>query len=279
MTGPLPSFDVTVDGAGQGRVLVLIPAYNEQGCILTTIAEVRLAAPEAAVLVIDDASTDATGRLAAAAGAEVLGLSDNRGAGSAMRAGFRFAADEGFDVAARVDADGQHDARDIPVLLTAIRDGADVVIGSRFCGAAGYRVGIGRRWAIGRLCVEVNRLTGLGLTDTTSGYRAVGRRAIELYAEEVDSRFLGDTVEALLAAVGAGFTVAEVPVRMRARQGGRASIGPVRSAVGFFRTIRSLRRRLPLGAAPPAQIGPAPVAPTIIGAAFETARSSGHEAV
>lgn len=249
MTGPLLSCDVTVDGGGLGRVLVLIPAYNEQDCIVTTIAEVRLAAPDADVLIIDDASTDATGRLAAAAGAEVLGLADNQGASSAMLAGHRLAAAEGFDVAVRVDADGQHDPRDIPVLLNALSKGADVVIGSRFAGGAGYRVGIGRRWAIGRLCAQVNRLTGLGFTDTTSGYRAVGRQAIDLYAEGADLGFLGDTVEALLAAVGAGLTVVEVPVEMRARQGGRASIGPVRSAVGFFRTTRSIRRRPPLHAA------------------------------
>ncbi|MDQ4038997.1 MAG: glycosyltransferase family 2 protein [Actinomycetota bacterium] len=251
---------MTVDGADPRRVLALIPAFNEQDCIVTTIAQVHLAAPEAAILVIDDASTDATGRLAAAAGAEVLGLGDNQGTGGAIRAGYRVAAAGGYDVAVRVDADGQHDPRDIPVLLTALsQGGADVVVGSRFAaaggsgGSGGYRVGFGRRWAIGRLCVQVNRLTGLAFTDPTSGYRAVGRRAIELYAEDADVRFLGDTVEALLTAIGAGLTIVEVPVVMRARQGGRASIGLVRSAVGFLRTTRSIRRRSPLQAVQPAQ--------------------------
>lgn len=249
MTGPLPFFVVTVEGAGLPRVLVLIPAYNEQDCIAATIAEVRAAAPQADILVIDDASTDTTGQLATQAGALVLGLPENQGAGGALRAGYRFAADQAVDAAVRVDADGQHDARDIPALLSALHSGADVVIGSRFSGEAGYRVGLARGWAISRLCTHVNRLTGLSFTDPTSGYRAVGPRAIALHAELDQVRFLADTVDALLAAIDAGLTVVEVAVRMRARQGGRASIGPLVSALGFLRTTLSLRRRQPL---PPA---------------------------
>lgn len=242
---------MTVDEAGLGRVLVLIPAYNEQDRIAATIAEVGRAAPTAEILVIDDASTDETAQIAAAGGAAVLGLAANRGAGGAMRAGYRFAADEGFDVAVRVDADGQHDAYDIPILLAALGEGADVVIGSRFSGGPGYPVGVGRRWAMGRLAAQVARLTGMSCTDTTSGYRAAGRRAIELYADQTDPRFLGDTVKALVTAVAAGLTVIEVPVRMRARQGGHASIGPLRSAIGFFRAARELHRATPLGAPHP----------------------------
>jgi len=261
MTGPLPCFDVTVDGAGLGRILVLIPAYNEQDCIVTTITEVQHAVPDADILVVDDASTDATARLAAAAGGENLGLSENVGAGAAMRAGYRLAAAEGYDVAVRVDADGQHDPRDIPIMLAALREGADVVIGSRFSGNAGYHVGISRRWAMGRLRAHVNRRTGLHFTDTTSGYRAVGRPAMELYAQATDSRFLGDTVQALLTAVAAGLTVVEVPVAMRARQGGQASIGLLRSAVGFIRMTRAVRRR-PLAPGPSPRSEPISTLPT-----------------
>ncbi len=237
---------MTVDEPGLGRVVVLIPAYNEQDCIVATIGEVQQAAPGATVLVIDDASTDATPRLAAAAGAEVLGLTVNQGAGGAMRAGYRFAATEGFDLAVRVDADGQHNAADIPLLLAALRDGAEVVVGTRFSDEPGYAVPRVRRWAMGRMSAQVTRLTGLQLTDTTSGYRASGRRAIELYAAETDPHFLGDTVMALITAAGAGLRIVEVPVRMRARQGGQPSLGLFASALGFLRMSRSLSRAAPL---------------------------------
>lgn len=233
---------MTVDRADLGRVLVLIPAYNEQACIVTTIAEVRVAVPNADVLVIDDASSDETARLATHAGADVLTLADNCGAGGAMREGYRYAAAEGYDVAVRVDADGQHDAHHIAHLLARLGQGADLVVGSRFSGTASYAVGLGRRWAIGRLSHQITWLTGTSFSDPTSGFRATGRRAIELYAEESDLRFLGDTIDALLTAVARGLTVAEVPVRMRARQGGRPSMGLVTSAVGFLRTTRSLDR-------------------------------------
>ncbi len=237
---------MTVDEPGFGRVLILVPAYNEQDCIAATIAEIGLAVPTAEVLVIDDASTDATASLASAAGARVLGLPVNAGAGAAMRAGYGFAAEADYDVAVRVDADGQHDPIDIPDLLAAVRDGADVAVGSRFSGAPGYPIGYGRRWAIRRLSSRVTLVTGVHLTDATSGFRAVSRRAIPLHARETDPRFLGDTVTPLVSAVAAGLEVVEVPVRMRARQGGRPSLGLVASAVGFWRMCRSLSRQVPL---------------------------------
>lgn len=182
----------------------------------------------------------------------MLSLPANLGAGGAMSAGYRFASEQGFDVAVRLDADGQHDARDLPALLAALDDGADLVIGS-LSGAPDYQVGIARQWAMRRLSGQVSRLTGLSCTDTTSGYRATGRRAIALYAQESDPRFLGDTVEALVDAVAAGPTVAEVPVRMRARQCGQASIGLWRSQIGFVRTTRELQRAVTLGTQVPAE--------------------------
>lgn len=95
-------------GLASAGVIVLIPAFNEQDCIAAIIGEVRNAAPTAEILVINDASTDATSGLAASAAVGVLDLADNQGALAAMRAGYRFAADQGFDIAVRIDADGQH---------------------------------------------------------------------------------------------------------------------------------------------------------------------------
>lgn len=244
--GSITLLDVTVDEPGFGWVIVLVPAYNEQDCLAATIAEIEQAAPWADILVIDDASTDSTASLAAAAGADVLRLDHNQGAGAAMGAGYRIAAARGYDVAVRVDADGQHDAFDIPALLAGLRDGADVVVGSRFSGGPGYAIGFARRWAMGRLSAQVTRVTGLQLTDTTSGFRAAGRPAIDLYARQTDPRFLGDTVAALVDAAASGLRVVEIPVRMRARQGGRPSLRPWPAAMGFWRMSRALGRAVPL---------------------------------
>lgn len=242
MPGPVSLTRVTVDRADLGRVLVLIPAYNEQACIEATIDDVRRAVPEAHVLVIDDASTDATPELAARASATVHSLPSNLGSGGAMREGYRYAAAAGYDSAVRVDADGQHDAIDIPALLAQLSLGADLVVGSRFAGIQGYSVGVARRWAINRLSRQITSLTASSFSDPTSGFRATNRRAIELFAEQSDPRFLGDTVDALITAVASGLVVVEVPVRMRRRQGGRPSIDPITSALGFISTSRSLDR-------------------------------------
>src|SRR5690606_24896104 len=111
------------------------------------VREVRAAMPDALCLVVDDGSVDATAQVARDAGATVIELPFNLGVGGAMRAGFRFARDNGYAVVVQVDADGQHDPRDIPTLLARLDD-ADIVIGSRFAGAGDYDARGPRRWAM-----------------------------------------------------------------------------------------------------------------------------------
>src|SRR5688500_4035717 len=128
------------------RVLVVIPAYNEESTLAGVVAEVRGALPSADVLVVDDCSTDRTRAVALTTGAQVLTLPINLGVGGAMRAGFRYALRYGHDAVLQVDGDGQHDPQDAPRLLAALGD-ADLVIGARFAGTGDYDVRGPRRWA------------------------------------------------------------------------------------------------------------------------------------
>jgi glycosyltransferase involved in cell wall biosynthesis len=221
------------------RALIVVPAWNEQQSVGATITEIAAALPSADVLVVDDGSTDATAAVAQEAGARVLRLPFNLGVGGAMRAGFRYAERNGYTVAVQVDADGQHDPADVPRLLAAL-DSADLVIGSRFARPGEYPVRGPRRWAMLLLAATLTRLAGHRLTDVTSGFKAVGGRALPLFAEFCPVEYLGDTVESLVIAVRSGCVVAEVPTRMRARRAGLPSHGPWKAGIYLFRACFAL---------------------------------------
>jgi glycosyltransferase involved in cell wall biosynthesis len=217
----------------------VVPAWNEERSVGTTVREIHAAVPDADVLVVDDGSTDGTAGVADAAGAKVLRLSYNLGVGGAMRAGFRYALRHGYRAVVQVDADGQHDPRDVPALLARL-DEADIIIGTRFDHGGEYRVRGPRRWAMVLLAAVISRLAGTPLTDTTSGFRATGRRVLPLFAEHYPVEYLGDTVESLVIALRAGFQVAQVPARMRQRRDGRPSHSPRKAAVYLFRALFAL---------------------------------------
>lgn len=186
------------------------------------------------VLVVDDGSSDRTAVIARACGAYVLQHPFNLGVGAALRSGFRFAAERGYTTIVQVDADGQHEPAEAVRLIRRLEEGElDLIVGSRF--KSGYRVGFGRRSVMRLLSREVTRRLGVRITDTTSGFRAFGPRAIHRFARAYPSAYLSDTVEALLLAGDWDLRVAEEPVRMHARAGGRPSSGPLKS---FFYLLR-----------------------------------------
>jgi glycosyltransferase involved in cell wall biosynthesis len=217
-------------------VLVVIPALNEDGSVGIVIKEVRAAAPDAHVLVVDDGSKDRTRQVALDAGADVLSLPFNLGVGGALRAGFRYAVRFDYDVAVQVDGDGQHDPAEIGRLLAAL-DSADMVIGARFAGRGEYSVRGARRLAMRVLARSLSRRTKVDLTDTTSGFRAFNRRAIEIFASEYPAEYLGDTIEALLIAGRAGCRVSQVPVQMRRRMVGEPRQSSLRSVAYLGRAV------------------------------------------
>lgn len=215
-------------------VLVVIPALNEEDSVGEVVRAVRTAVPSARCLVVDDGSSDATASRARAAGAVVLVLPYNLGVGGAMRAGFRFARDHGYTAVVQVDADGQHDPAAIPELLDGLVR-ADLLIGARFAGVGDYGVRGPRRWAMRVLARVMSRVARTRLTDVTSGFKAAGPRAVDLFADNLPAEYLGDTIEALVIGARAGLTIRQVPVAMRRRQGGEPSHRPWKAAVYLTR--------------------------------------------
>lgn len=221
------------------RLLVVVPAFNEEGSIGQVVHEVRVALPGAGVIVVDDGSTDRTAEVARAVDAQVLALPFNIGVGGAMRAGFRYAMSHGYSVVVQVDGDGQHDPREVTALLPLL-DEADVVVGARFAGRGDYPARGPRRWAMRLLAVVLSRMAGTRLTDVTSGLRVSGPRAVPLFARHYPAEYLGDTVESLVIAMRAGLRVRQHAVMMRPRMAGRSSHAPWKAGVYLFRALLAL---------------------------------------
>jgi glycosyltransferase involved in cell wall biosynthesis len=215
------------------RVLVVVPAFNEEQALGPLLAEVRAqpaAADQLELLVIDDGSSDATARVAREAGVRVLRLCGNLGIGGAVQSGLRVAFREGFDCAVQMDGDGQHPPDQLPGLLDKMRapDAPDLLIGSRFLGAGGFRSTLLRRLGIGWLRLLLRVIASVRLTDPTSGFRVYGRRALTLFDETYPYDFPEPEAVAIVRA--ARLSAREAPVTMRERQGGVSSIGPFASA-------------------------------------------------
>jgi glycosyltransferase involved in cell wall biosynthesis len=196
-----------------------MPAFNEEASVADVVREVFAKLPGVPVLVVDDGSADATSAAAEAAGALVATLPFNLGVGGAMRLGFRYALENGFDNVVQIDSDGQHDPASFPSIVNGLVD-ADLVIGARFAGEGDYAVRGPRHWAMVVLAGTISGIAGTKLSDTTSGYRAWGPKAVRLFAEHYPAEYLGDTIEALVIAARSGLVIKQVPVVMRARAGG-----------------------------------------------------------
>jgi glycosyltransferase involved in cell wall biosynthesis len=233
----------TVLIAVQPKLLAIVPAYNESGAIASTIADLREHASGFDVVVVDDGSTDDTAAIARTEGAYVLELPFNVGIGGAVQSGYLFAAENSYDIAVQVDGDGQHDPRQIGVLLAHLRAHPELnmVTGSRFMhdkDDAGYRSSVSRRLGIRLFGGLLSRVTGRPVTDPTSGFRMCDRRAIELFARDYPHDF--PEVEAVLMIHAHSLTGDEVPVRMRARTTGVSSINASKSALYMIKVLLAL---------------------------------------
>lgn len=219
--------------------LVIMPAWNESESIGNTIREVFEFGPPCDVLVVDDGSRDNTAQVARAAGATVLQLPFNMGVGGAMRTGFKYAKSHGYSQVIQVDADGQHDPRDIKAVLDGLQH-ADIAIGARFADKGNYTVRGPRKWAMKVLAWTISRVAGTTLTDVTSGFRAANMKAIRQYVDHYPAEYLGDTIDSLVVAIRSGCTVRQVAVSMRARQGGTPSHDPLKAAIYLGRSGMAL---------------------------------------
>ncbi|MEX3610756.1 glycosyltransferase family 2 protein [Rothia sp. LK2588] len=222
--------------AKRPRVLVIMPAWNEEEAITASIRELRRVAPWADLVVINDGSTDRTSAVAKSAGAFVIDLPYNMGVGAAMRTGYKYARRMDYDIALQMDSDGQHPPEYIETLIAGL-ERADIVIGSRFAEAKNYKVTGPRKWAMGLLSVMFSAISGEKFTDVTSGFRAANRKGINQYCEFFPAEYLGDTIDSTVMAIRAGCKVIQVPVQMRERQGGTPSSGPIKSAIYLVRSF------------------------------------------
>jgi glycosyltransferase involved in cell wall biosynthesis len=222
------------------RLVAVVPAWNEEGAIGRVVDEIKAFDACATVVVVDDASTDQTALVAEAHGATVLRLLFNVGIGGAVQTGFRYARDEGYEIAVRLDGDGQHDASELGKLLAPIRAGtANLVIGSRFVDpGASYRPPFARRMGIRVFARLVTLLGGQKVTDTTSGFVALDRVGVEIFAREYPHDY--PEVEATLIALRSGLRLAQVQVEMRERQAGSSSITFVRSLYYIVKVMLAL---------------------------------------
>jgi hypothetical protein len=223
------------------RTLVFIPAWNEEASIGAVIAGVRENLPGADILVVDDGSSDETVARARAAGARIASLPFNQGVGAAQQTGYLFALREGYDICAQIDGDGQHPPAELARVVSRVTEGsADMVVGSRYLDpelaeAGDYRATRTRKLGIRLFRFIVSASTRQRFTDTTSGLRAVNRRAMALFGERLSPEFAD--VESLQRAVHQGLRVEEVPVRMLPREEGASFLGPLRSLYYIFKTL------------------------------------------
>jgi glycosyltransferase involved in cell wall biosynthesis len=216
------------------KTLIVIPALNEEDSISEVITSVFKELPGVACLVVDDGSSDKTAEVSRRQGANVASLPYNLGVGGAMRLGFKFALQNGFENVVQVDADGQHNPADVLSLLRELED-ADLVLGARFAGQGEYKVSGPRWWAMKSLAFFLSRSTGTTLTDTTSGFRASGPRAVKLFSELYPAEYLGDTVESLVIAARSGLKIKQVAVVMRERAAGAPSQTSLKSTLYLAR--------------------------------------------
>jgi len=220
--------------------LAVIPAYNESETIAGVVRSLHDHTPEFDVLVVDDGSTDDTGKLAMAAGARVLRLPFNVGIGGAVQSGFTFALDNDYERMIQVDADGQHMPEEIRVLASEMDENPqiDIVCGSRFLTDKGYPAPISRRTGIHIFAFLLSRIVGQHVSDPTSGFRLYNRNGIALFARDYPHDY--PEVEAVLMVHFHRLTMREVPVRMLERGGGRSSIRSGKSAYYMVKVLLAI---------------------------------------
>jgi len=221
------------------KILVIVPAYNEEGSVGKVVDEVHTHLPRGEVLVVNDGSTDFTSKIAKSKGAVVLDLPFNLGIGGAMQAGYQYASEKSYDIAIQVDADGQHDPEEIGKLLRALEERKiDVALGSRFLGTSEFRSSLMRRMGIFIFSRVISMIVGQKITDPTSGFRAANRKAIQLFASNYPQDY--PEPEAVVLLHQCRLKMGEVPVEMSERYSGESSITKIRSVYYMVKVLLAI---------------------------------------
>jgi len=229
------------------KCLLIIPAYNEAENIEKVVNNIIRNYPEYDYIIVNDGSKDNTEEICLKNGYHVLNLPINMGIGGAVQTGYCYARDNNYDIAVQIDGDGQHDVGFLADMIKLIEDAsADVVIGSRFVEKEGFQSSQIRRIGIKFLSNLAWILTGVRVKDITSGYRAVNRMFINIFAEDYPSDY--PEPEAMVIAAVYGGKIKEYPVVMKERENGESSITLKRSVYYMIKvTLAMLIRRLSFG--------------------------------
>jgi len=235
--------------SGKDALLILIPAFNEEGAIDDVLAEVKQVLPGVQVLVVDDCSQDATADLARRAGAAVVSMPHHLGLGGCVQAGYRLAYDLGYQYVIRIDGDGQHDPSYIPAVYEALRaSGVEMVIGSRYLNGHNEHTSFTRGLGVRFFRAVLRPILGRPVHDPTSGFVGVNRDALALFSRSFPLEY--PEIEALVVLQRKQFRFTEVECRMRPRRAGRSSITALRSfyyiihvLLGVFVNILRYERR------------------------------------
>jgi len=221
------------------KILIIVPAYNEEKSLPGVINDLRKHVPSADVVVVNDGSQDATARIAKDMGVKALDLPFNLGIGGAVQAGYVYAERQGYDAAVQFDGDGQHVGMEIMKLLRPLEEGvADIVIGSRFLVPGVYKAPIFRSLGIRIFSFTLSRILSMAVTDSTSGFRAANKRAIGFFARMYPDDY--PEVESLVLAHKMKLRMLEVAVTMRERTAGKSSITPLRSVYYMTKVLMAI---------------------------------------
>ena len=205
------------------KKLVIIPAFNEEGNLEKTIKDIKDNAPDFDYVIINDCSTDKTLEMCRRHRFSYLNLPVNLGIGGAVQTGYRYAYEHGYDVAVQVDGDGQHDPEFLDTMAAyLVNHNLDMVIGSRFIEKKGFQSSYTRRMGIKFFTGLIKLMTGKTITDPTSGLRMIGRNAMGLFAYDYPRDY--PEPESVVAILRRNMKVEEIPVVMKAREGGVSSI-------------------------------------------------------
>ena len=207
------------------KVLIIIPAYNEQENILSTVNKIKEYSEELDYIVINDGSTDNTEKILIENNIKHIKLINNLGIGGAVQTGYKYAYENGFDIAIQFDGDGQHDINYVPNICEPILNGqADMVIGTRYLdkSSSKFQSTFMRRLGSSIISTFIKVFAGKKITDPTSGFRAVNKNVIEEFAKEYPKEY--PEPESTVSLLVNGYKVEETPVSMNERTGGTSSI-------------------------------------------------------
>lgn len=229
------------------KILLIIPAFNEAESLPNLIEDIKTKCADADYLIINDCSTDNTVKVLEDLGANYISAPINLGIGGAVKAGYMYARDNGYDIAIQVDGDGQHDVAYVSKLADAIEENnVDVAIGSRFIDMEGFQSSMARRTGIRLLSRLIYLVCHADVKDVTSGFRAVNRQFIEIFAEDYPDDY--PEPEVIVTAKLYGANIQEVPVIMRERMTGTSSINVKKSVYYMIKvSIAIVVRRICLG--------------------------------